>query len=56
MSAMLPAAIGTIALRGFVGQVAASVLNVATVRPSADTSIKSIGFIGFLLATHWLLA
>jgi hypothetical protein len=55
-SAMLPGATGTIALSGFVGHVSASALIVATVRPSANTSIKSIGFIGFLLATHWLLA
>jgi hypothetical protein len=53
---MLPGATGTIALSGFVGHVSASALIVATVRPSTGNSIKSIGFIGFPLAKHWLLA
>ena len=47
---MLPGAIGTIALNGFDGQVCASAPSVVAIRPSATTSIKSIGFIDLLLA------
>ena len=44
MSVVLPAATGTIALIGFVGQVCALASIVAAVRPRAASTVRQIGF------------